>query len=115
MEHKRSEKVIWSGVQCRNPDCREDFPVSVNSDLLVQHIGPDVTEGKVIEACSEIANRLSGAFTTMAALQGAATRSESGAIDIDPLLQHCPYCGRFYLYLYSDFFITSEDVPELPE
>jgi len=106
-----SNRQFWLAVQCRNATCKKDFPVMVDSKPVAVPIGLEATASETQRACDKIAGQVSGLLDKAAFLQGAKT-SASGRIDITPLFQHCPYCGRFYIYSHPDFFMTTENVPK---
>ena len=103
--------TLWVGVRCRNPNCLRDFPLMLNDEPLaaLAHMGD--SEEEVMAEISRMAGKMAPILNLIAALQGAGT-ADSGNVAINPLLHHCPYCGRHYIYLYPDYFLTTEPMPE---
>jgi hypothetical protein len=110
-----SEIGLWVGVRCRNPNCLRDFQATEYGKPLAITVDPieDGEEGAK-KRVGDLCGKMNPILNTIAALHGAQT-STSGEVDAAIILQCCPYCGRFYIYVYSDYFITSEPMPELPE
>lgn len=109
-------KNLWVGLRCRNASCSLDFPACGNPD------GEELAAGIPLDASAEVAastanallGRLSPMLNAIACLHGARTVA-SGDVNLSPALQHCPHCGRWYLYPYSDYFMTMEDMPKTPK
>jgi len=106
---------LWVGVRCRNPNCLRDFSITEHGKPLAITVGlVEGGEEGVKKRVSDLLDKMNPILNTIAALHGVQT-SASGEVDAAITLQHCPYCGRSYIYLYPDYFITMEDMPEIPE
>jgi len=113
-EKNAARKSLWIGLRCRNKDCNNDFLVQGDDGGLVTEISMDASVEEAANTANAMLGRLSPILDAISALHGAKAFT-SGTVNISSSLQHCPYCGRWYLYPYSDYFLTVEDMPELPE
>jgi hypothetical protein len=115
-EKSRATKDLWIGLRCRNASCGLDFPACCDpgNEELIIGIPLDATAEVVGKMANTLLGKLSPALTAISSFHGTKAFA-SGAINVSPALQHCPHCGRWYLYPYSDYFMTMEDMPKMPE
>lgn len=111
-EQEREEPVwvLWWGLQCKNPNCKEDFAARLAGEYPTFDMNTGTVE-EIFEVVGEAARVIEDVVRKSAMLNGALTQS-GGSVDVTALLQLCPHCRRMYFYAYSNFFLTHEVIPD---
>ena len=105
---------LWVGVRCRNPKCKHDFPASLSGSRVEAVLTREERQAKEPPPQTMLlADKFSRMVNIAGSLAGAGPAA-SERVDVVPLLQHCPFCERSYVYLAHDFYMTSEPLPRLP-